>query len=79
MITVYSITKNTGRYANDTYSTFYIPVKIAFNLPHHATSRCMHHTGKKEIKKKKKKRDNEKYASRGFKPGHSESVITKRG
>ena len=39
----------------------------------------MHHTGKKEIKKKneKKKKDNEKYVSKGFKPGHSESVITR--
>ena len=32
---------------------------------------------KKRLKKKTKKKDNEKYASKGFKPGHSESVITR--
>ena len=50
MITVSSITKNTGRYA-DTYRIFHIPVNFVFNLPHYVTS-YMHHTSKKESKKK---------------------------
>ena len=41
----------------------------------------MHHTGKieskKEILKKEKKIGYEKFASRGFEPGPSESVRTK--
>ena len=49
MITVSSITKNTGRYA-DTYRIFHIPVNFVFNLPHFATS-YMHNTSKKESKK----------------------------
>ena len=32
---------------------------------------------KKELKKKKQKKGYEKFASRGFVPGHSESVRTK--
>ena len=51
MITVSSITKNTGRCIRyDTYWIFYIPVNVVFNLPHYFTS-YMHHTGKKESKK----------------------------
>ena len=81
MITVSSITNNTGRYAM-IYRIFYIPVNFAFNLPHCVTS-YMHHTGKKERKKrfkkkgKKKLKGYEKLASRGFEPGCSESVRTK--
>ena len=59
---------------------FYIPVNFAFNLPHYVSS-YMHHTGKKESKKeilkKEKKIGYEKFASRGFEPGPSESVRTK--
>ena len=55
MITVSSITKNTGRYAM-IYRIFYIPVNFAFNLPHCVTS-YMHHTGKKERKKRFKKKE----------------------
>ena len=57
MITVSSITKNTGRYA-DTYRIFHIPVNFVYNLPHYVTS-YMHHTSKKESKKEilKKKKD----------------------
>ena len=51
MITVFSITKNTGGYAAyDTYRIFCIPVNFAFNVPHYDTS-YIHHTGKKERKK----------------------------
>ena len=58
MITVSSISKNTGR----CYHICYIPVNFVFNLPHYVSS-YMHHTGKKESKKeikKKKKRKNNK-------------------
>ena len=68
MITVSSITKNTGRYAMIRTAFFYISV----NLLHYVTS-YMHHTGKKEIKKE----GYEKFASRGFEPRPSESVRTK--
>ena len=52
MITVSSITKNTSRYTLIHNAFFkYIPVNLAFNLPHFVTS-YMHHTGKKETKKK---------------------------
>ena len=56
---------------------FYIPVNFAFNLPHYVTS-YMHHTSKKESKreKEKKKKGYEKFASRKFEPGPSESVRT---
>ena len=37
----------------------------------------MHHTGKKESKKKEKKEGHEKFASRRFEPGPSEYVRTK--
>ena len=47
MLTVSSITKNTGRYV---MRFFYIPVNFSFNLPRYVTS-YMHHTGKKESKK----------------------------
>ena len=70
MITVSSITKNTGRYAK-IYRIFYIPVNFAFNLPHCVTS-YMYHTGKKERKKEILKK-----GKRGFEPGRSESVRTK--
>ena len=51
MITVSSISKNTGRYAMIHVTTFfYIPVNFVFNLPHYVAS-YMHHTGKKESKK----------------------------
>ena len=53
----------------------YIPENFAFNLPHYVTS-YMHHTGKKESKKRKKG-GHEKFASRGFEPGPSEYVRTK--
>ena len=50
MITVSSITENTGRYATIHTTFCYIPVNFAPNLRHYVTS-YMHHTGKKESKK----------------------------
>ena len=50
MITVSSITKNTGRYVIINTTFFYIPVHFAFNLPHYVTS-YMQNTGMKESKK----------------------------
>ena len=50
MITVSSITKNSGRNALIRTAFFFIPVNFAFNLPHHAAS-YMHHTGKKRVEK----------------------------
>ena len=38
MITVSSITKNTGRYAMIHTAFFYIPVNFAFNLPHYVAN-----------------------------------------
>ena len=75
MITVSSITK----IPLDTL--WYMPhflnsCKLALNLPHYITS-YMHHTDKKESKKEILKKG-KKFASRGFKPGPSESVKTKR-
>ena len=58
---------------------FHIPVNFAFNLPRYVTS-YVRHTGKKESKKellKKEKKGYEKFASRRFEPGPSESVRTK--
>ena len=75
MITVSSITKNASRYAMIHTDFFNIPVIFAFNLPHYITS-YMHHTGKKREKKRK---SYEKFASRGFEPGPSESVKSKSG
>ena len=80
MITVSSITKNPGRNALIRTAFFFIPVNFAFNLPHHAAG-YMHHTGKKRVEKifkQKTKKGYEKFASRGFEPGPSESVRTKR-
>ena len=74
MITESSITKNTGRYAMIDTAFFYVPVKFAFNLPHYFTS-YMHQKPKK--KERKKEKGYEKFASRGFEPGPSESVKTK--
>ena len=55
MVTVSSITINTGRYAMIHLAFFiYIPVNFAFNLPHYVTS-YMHQTGNKESKKEKEK------------------------
>ena len=67
MITVSSITENTGRYGMIYTAFFYIPVNFVFNLPHYVTS-YMHHTGKKKTKKRdflKKPKNNgyEKFAS----------------
>ena len=59
MITVSSITKNTGRYA-DTYRIFHIPVKFVFNLPHYATS-YMHQQVKRRVKKRFKKKKKDKF------------------
>ena len=68
MITVSSVTTNTGRYAIWYITHFYVPVNFPFNLPHYVTS-YMHHTGKKETKKEifKKRKKN----------APSESVRTK--
>ena len=40
---------------HDTYRIFYIPVNLAFNLPHYVTS-YMHHTDKKDSEKEKEKK-----------------------
>ena len=78
MITVSSITKNTGRYAMILTAFFYIPVIFAFNLPHCVTS-YMHHAGKKSRNKKKEKKFGyETFVSREFEPGPFESVRSKR-
>ena len=64
----------------DTYRIFYIPVN---ELCYQFINFYMRHTGqkecKKEIKKKKTKKNKVtiKIASRGFKPGPSESARTK--
>ena len=78
MVTVSSITiVNTSRGAMIHMAFFlYIPVNFAFSLPHYVTS-YMHHTGKKESKKKRKKEGHEKFASRRFEPGPSECVRIK--
>ena len=70
-----SITKNTGRHAM-IQNAFLYSCKLCFQF----TSLCfyMYHTGKKEIKKKKKeKRGFEKFASTRFVLGPSKSVRTK--
>ena len=46
-----SVANNTGRYAIIHTAFFYIPVNFAFNLPHYVTI-YMHHSGKKESRKK---------------------------
>ena len=56
MITVSSITKNTGRYPMIHTAFFYIPLNFAFNLPHYVTTH-MHQTGKKESRKEILKRE----------------------
>ena len=59
MITVSSITKNTGRYAMIHTTFFDVPVNFDFNLSHYVTS-YMHHTGKGESKKEIKKKQTNK-------------------
>ena len=65
MITLSSITKNTGRYA-DTYLIFHILVNFAFNLPHYVIS-YMHHTVKRRVKKRLKKKRKKRLLKIGIK------------
>ena len=80
MITVSSITKNTGRYAM-IHTTLFIFLWTLFSIYHMMLLAICTTEVKNRVKKKFKKRDKkysyEKFASRGFKPGPSESVRTK--
>ena len=65
MITLSSITNNTGRYA-DTYRIFLYSCKLCFQCKHYVTS-YMHHTGKKESKKEILKKDKKNNVTKNLK------------
>ena len=47
MVTVFHYYYKQQQIRYDTYGIFYVPLNVAFNLPHYVTS-YMHHTGKKK-------------------------------